>query len=80
MSTTNESNDHTSHHSVWSSLNASSFQVRSKSYLHNKVKSQSEDFLFPCRGEELFILKDDDKDSCNDTNSSTTKTQNIGKR
>ncbi|KAL3822658.1 hypothetical protein ACHAXA_001811 [Cyclostephanos tholiformis] len=44
-----------SHHNRWSSPPSENFQVRGANYLRDKAKVPSADYLFPCRGCDLFL-------------------------
>ena len=44
-----------SHSSCWSVPPCTNFHVRGPNYLNDKVKVSSDEFLFPCRGCDLFL-------------------------
>jgi hypothetical protein len=44
-----------SHHNCWSSPPSENFQVRGPNYLRDKAKVASADYIFPCRGCDLFL-------------------------
>merc|ERR1719253_1764444 len=44
-----------SHLNCWSSPPSTNFQVRGPNYLKDKKKVPSDDYLFPCRGCDLFL-------------------------
>ena len=44
-----------SHHNCWSSPPSTNFHVRGPNYLKDKKKVPSDEYLFPCRGCDLFL-------------------------
>jgi len=44
-----------SHHNCWSSPPSGNFRVRGPTYLKDKAKVPSANYLFPCRGCDLFL-------------------------